>query len=353
MFFSCDNIPVTYFIKERVRMNIYDIASLAGVSIATVSRVLNGSEKVSEKTRARVMAVIEKEQYTPNLFARGLDQGTIHSVGIVVPDISDLYMSDCVSVLEKGLEKKGYSCILACSGYDRKSKAAYVQMLLDKMVDALILVGSTYAGNGSDPEETEYIRTAAEKIPVFIVNGIVEGQNIYCNICNDRQAVYEASSLLISHGRKNILFLTNSGSYSALQKLQGYKEALTRNRIPVKDEMILHPGDRIHAVRDYLLNTPLPVFDAVICAEDFLAIGAVKYAHARGIRIPEDLEIIGYNNSSLAISCEPELTSINSRVEKLCTNTVDFLVRRLETEEPVPQAADFSGILTLRQSTLS
>ena len=115
---------------------------------------------------------------------------------------------------------------------------------------------------------------------------------------------------------------------------------------------ILFPGDRIHAVRDYLLNTPLPAFDAVICAEDFLAVGAVKYAHARGIRIPEDLEIIGYNNSSLAISCEPELTSINSRVENLCTNTVDFLVRRLETDEPIPQAADFSGILTFRQTTL-
>ena len=333
-------------------MNIYDIASLAGVSIATVSRVLNGSEKVSEKTRAKVMAVIEKEQYTPNLFARGLDQGTIHSVGIIVPDISDLYMSDCVSVLEKGLEEKGYSCILACSGYDKNSKVSSVQMILDKMVDALILVGSTYAGNGTDPGETEYIRTAAEKIPVFIVNGIVEGPDIYCNICNDRQAVYEAASLLTSHGRREILFLTNSGSYSALQKLQGYKEGLTRHGLPVKEEMILHPGSRIHAVRDYLLSTPLPPFDAVICAEDFLAVGAVKYAHARGIRIPEDLEVIGYNNSSLAVSCEPELTSIDSRVDKLCNNTVNFLVRRLETEEPIPQAADFSGILTFRQSTL-
>jgi LacI family transcriptional regulator/LacI family asc operon transcriptional repressor len=333
-------------------MNIYDIASMAGVSIATVSRVLNGSEKVSEKTRARVMAVIEKEQYTPNLFARGLDQGTIHSVGILVPDISNLYMSDCVSVLEKNLEKKGYSCILACSGYEKKSKVASVQMLLDKMADALILVGSTYAGNGTAPEETDYIRSAAEKVPVFLVNGFVEGSNVYCNICNDRQAVYEAASLLISHGRKNILFLTNSGSYSALQKLQGYRECLARNGIPVREDLILHPGARIHAVRDYLLNTPLPPFDAVICAEDFLAVGAVKYAHARGIRIPEDLEIIGYNNSSLAVSCEPELTSIDSRTEKLCTSTVDLLVRRLETLEPIPQAADFSGILTIRQTTL-
>ena len=332
-------------------MNIYDIASLAGVSIATVSRVLNGSEKVSEKTRARVMAVIEREQYTPNLFARGLDQGTIHSVGIIVPDISDLYMSDCVSVLEKELEKEGYSCILACSGYDKKSKAASVQMLLDKMVDALILVGSTYAGDGSDPEETDYIRSAAEKIPVFIVNGIVDGRNIYCNICNDRQAVYEAVSLLISHGRRNILFMTNSGSYSSLQKLQGYHEALLRNGLPVKGELILHLTGRIHAVRDHLLNASLPSFDAVVCTEDFLAVGVVKYAHARGIRIPEDLEIIGYNNSSLAVSCEPELTSIDSRVEKLCTNTVKFLIRRLETTDPVPQAADFSGILAVRQTT--
>ena len=298
------------------------------------------------------MAVIEREQYTPNLFARGLDQGTIHSVGILVPDISDLYMSDCVSVLEKGLEEKGYSCLLACSGYDRASKEKYVQMLLDKMVDALILVGSTYAGNGSDPCETDYIRAASDRVPVFIVNGVVQGDNIYCNICNDRQAVFEATSLLISHGKKDLLFLTNSGSYSALQKLDGFRLALTRASIPVSEDRILRLEGRLHNVRDYLLSEDLPFFNGVIAAEDFIAVAAVKYAHQRHLRIPEDLEIIGYNNSSLAISCEPELTSIDSRVEKLCRNTVEFLVRKLETRMPVPQVADFSGILTIRQTTL-
>lgn len=333
-------------------MNIYDIAALSGVSIATVSRVLNGSEKVSEKTRAKVMAVIEREQYTPNLFARGLDQGTIHAVGILVPDISDLFMSDAVSVLEKGLEEKGYSCLLACSGYDRPSKEKYVQMLLDKMVDALILVGSTYAGNGSDPSETDYIRAASEKVPIFIVNGVVKGANIYSNVCSDRQAVYEATSLLISHGKRDLLFLTNSGSYSALQKLQGFKQALQHASIPVSQDRILRLDGRLHNVRDYLLTHDLPFFNGVIAAEDFMAVAAVKYAHRRQLKIPEDLEIIGYNNSSLAVCCEPELTSIDSRVEKLCTSTIEFLVRKLETQLPVPKVADFSGILTLRQTTL-
>ena len=126
-------------------MNIYDIADMAGVSIATVSRVVNGSSKVSEKTRQKVLDVIEKSGYTPNVFAQGLGLNTMHTIGILVPQISDLYMANAVSYLEQRLHKLGYNCILSCSGFLANQKDAHVQMLLSKRIDALILVGSTYA----------------------------------------------------------------------------------------------------------------------------------------------------------------------------------------------------------------
>ena len=126
---------------KKDTINIYDIAEMAGVSIATVSRVVNGSDKVSEKTRKKVMEVIEREGFTPNVFAQGLGLHTMHTVGIMVPDISDLYMSAAVAWLEESLSGHGYDCILGCSGFEQDGKRRHTEMLLSKHVDALIFVG--------------------------------------------------------------------------------------------------------------------------------------------------------------------------------------------------------------------
>ena len=120
-------------------MNIYDIAELSGVSIATVSRVVNDSPKVSEKTKMKVRAVMEANNYTPNVFARGLGLNSMKTVGIVCPDVSDDYMAGSVAYLEKRLRSYGYDCILYCSGYEYEDKAAAVHLILQKRIDALLL----------------------------------------------------------------------------------------------------------------------------------------------------------------------------------------------------------------------
>ena len=358
-------------------MNIYDIAQQAGVSIATVSRVLNGSEKVSPRTRAKVLEVIESSGYTPNIFAQGLGVGTIHAVGILVPDISDLFMADSVAFLEQALKENGYSSLLATSGFDRESKERHVQMLLSKKVDALILVGSTYAGAGLDPEETEYIRRAAEQVPVFLVNGHVQGENIFSCVCDDFGAMYNVTSRLLQRGRRRILFMTDSGSYSALQKTEGYRQALRDAGLPVDPSLMLRVRNRIHQVRDLLLEktanadpaavtaagsaadpgdsagavgAPL-TFDAVIATDDGMAVGAVKYAAARGLRVPEDLEIVGYNNSSLSVACEPELTSIDNLLSEMCETTVHRLHQYLSGDHDQPQEVRLGWRLVERGTT--
>ena len=198
-------------------MNIYDIARMAGVSIATVSRVVNGSDKVSEKTKQRVLSVIEEAGYTPNVFAQGLGLNTMHTVGIMVPRIDDMYMAAAVSYLEQNLHRNGYECILSCSGFELERKQSHASMLLSKRIDALILVGSTYAGNGASSQQTDYIRAAAREVPVFVINGLVEGENVYASISDDRKATFAVTKSLIERGRKRILFLTDSQSYSAQQ----------------------------------------------------------------------------------------------------------------------------------------
>lgn len=313
-------------------INIYDIAEMAHVSIATVSRVVNGSDKVSEKTRKKVMAVIDEVGYTPNVFAQGLGLNTMHTVGIIVPTISDLYMSNAVYYLQEKLRSYGYDCILSCSGFELDGKQRHVNMLLSKHVDALILVGSTYAGNGEHVQDTDYIREAAETVPVFVVNGNVQGNNVYCTVNDDVKAVYDATSKLIEHGHERIMFLTDSQSYSAIKKRKGYEQALEDHDIPLRAELEMHVINRMHAVRDQLMECKIP-FDAVVATNDEIAVGALKYAFAKGIMVPEEIAIVGYNNSGIAIACEPELTSIDNHIEDICYQTVDRLIAVIEKNE--------------------
>ena len=199
-------------------MNIYDIAKLAGVSIATVSRVVNDSPRVSEKTKLKVRAVMEENNYTPNVFARGLGLDSMKTIGIICPDVSDTYMARAVSFIERRLRGYGYDCILYCSGSHQDKKEQALELILKKRIDALVLVGSTYAGKSEEDDSVDYIRSAAEKIPVFLINGKVEGENIYCVYSTDEESTYEAVSRLIESGRKQILFLSDSHSYSANRK---------------------------------------------------------------------------------------------------------------------------------------
>lgn len=314
-------------------MNIYDIARLAGVSIATVSRVVNDSPKVSEKTKARVRLVMEENGYTPNVFARGMSLNSMKTAGIVCPDVSDHYMAGAVSFLEKNLRKYGYDCILYCSGYEQADKEKSVQMILQKKIDALILVGSVYAGDKDYGEDVTYILEASKEVPVFLLNGYIPGDNIYCMMADDYQAVYDAVREMIRFGRQKILFLCDSNSYSARRKRAGYEDALRDSGLPVMGERRVYMKNEIQLARDILLARRDLEFDGVIATEDGLAIGAVKYARARRLSVPGDICIIGYNNSEMSLSCEPELTSIDGQAESLCKIAIDSLMDVLQGKE--------------------
>lgn len=310
-------------------INIYDIAEMAKVSIATVSRVVNGSDKVSPATRRKVEKIIEEVGYTPNAFAKGLGLNTMHTVGIMVPSVADAFMSEAVYNLEQELGKYSYDCLLSCSGFERESKKKQLEVLISKHVDALILVGSTYAGRGEDGDETEYIREAAKKVPVFVINGNVKGDNIYVTVCDDRTAMEEVTLKLIGSGRKNILFLTDSRSYSANKKRMGYEEAFAKAGVPLREALEVFVKNDIRDVRDYL-NRVRPEFDAAVATEDAIAIGVMKYANDVGLKVPEDLPVIGYNNSRMALACEPELSSVDNRIRQMCLSTVKRLMTVLE-----------------------
>lgn len=331
-------------------MNIYEIADLAGVSIATVSRVINDSSLVSEKTKLHVRQVMKENGYTPNIFARGLGLNSMKTIGLVCPDVADNYMARAVAYLERDLREYGYGCILCCSGYADEDRQIAVNTVLQKRIDALIIIGSSYADDDPDAERVDYIREAARQVPVFLINGYVRGENISCALCNDYEATYTTVSELLQSGRKSVLFLSDSYSSSANQKRRGYEDALRDAGLPVRKDQELFVQNQIDAARDLLLSIPSLDADSVFATEDGLAAGALKYAKRRGLLVPEDLSIVGYNNSELAVCCSPELSSIDSRLDRLCRIVIDFLKLRLKGK-PVRDKVYAKGYLIRRATT--
>ena len=331
-------------------MTIYEIAELAGVSIATVSRVVNDSPMVSEKTKARVRRIMEENDYTPNMFARGLGLNSMRTIGLICPDVSDAYMAKAVACLESNLREYGYDCMLYCSGSAYHGRQMAVSTILQKRPDALVLIGSLYAGGAQEDGATDYIREAANKVPVFLFNGYIEHENIYCALCNDFEASYFAVRELLRAGRRRILYLSDSLTPSAEEKRCGYVQAHADAGVAADPALSVHAVNNIAAARDALRRRPDLSFDAVFASDDGLAVGALKYAKARGLRVPEDVSIIGYNNSELSISCDPELTTVDSRVERLCRIIIDSMMLLLQ-KKPISHKVYTKGRLVRRATT--
>ncbi len=331
-------------------MNIYDVSKHAHVSIATVSRVINGNPNVSEKTRQRVVAVMEELGYTPNVFARSLGLNTMKTIGIMCSDSSDPWLAEAISYLEKELRSNGYDSILCCSGYLPETKKKYLELLCSKRVDAIILTGSHYIE--AKAKDNAYLLEAAKDIPIMLVNGHLDGEQIYSTVCDDQAAVYDAVTKMIHAGRKSILYLYSGNSYSNLLKLSGYRKALEDAGLPLRDELlVLCPKDIDSAMEHLkLLSSKGIHFDAVFAAEDILAVSAVKYGDQSGLKIPEDINIIGYNNSILSRCTTPEITSVDNKVEAICTTTIHTLMKVLNNGN-VPAKTTITPELVKRGTT--
>lgn len=334
-------------------MTIYDISEKAGVSIATVSRVLNGSQSVSDKTRQKVLDIIEQYGYTPNAFARGLGLNTMKTIGIMCADSSDLYLAKAVYYIEQKLRSHGYDSLLCCTGYELEAKAASMNLLINKKVDSIILVGSNFAYERD--QDNRYIAEAAAQVPVMLLNASLDTPNVYSVLSDDYTSMYEATKQMLLSGITDILYFYNSYSYSGKKKLAGFCAAM-KELAPSKGspltEFYQGSHEDIYAMVRHLkaVHANGIPFQGIIAADDTLGLAAVKYAVEMGYQIPEDFSIIGYNNSMLAQCCEPELTSIDNKLETLCEHLIATLFGVLEGKE-MPKKTVFSGELMSRGTT--
>ena len=330
-------------------MNIYDISEKAGVSIATVSRVLNGNSKVSEKTRQKILKVMEENGYQPNVYARGLGLNTMNTVGIVCADCSDEILATVVYRIEQELRKNGYDSLVCGIGYDIEVKQNYMELLLAKKVSAVFLVGSNFVE--ADPEKNRYIIEVAKKVPVIILNGHLEAPNVYCAYCDDEEAMRRVTMKFLQKTDK-ILFLNRSLSHSGRRKLEGVKQAflLSGKEFP-KEQHILFDGS-IDQTKKLLMEhwEQGERWDVILTSDDDFAVAAYKFSRMAGVKVPKELQIVGYDNSKPGICCEPEITTIDSHIPYLGQSAVSLLMRLFQGDK-VPARLVVSGDIIVRGTT--
>lgn len=324
-------------------MNIYEIAQKADVSTATVSRVINNSSKVSEKTRAKITKLMEEENYLPSAFARGLSGTSAKSIGILTIDIRDQYYASVIHSLEQELSLSKYNVILCNTGGESDIQRNYISLLLQKKIDVLILVGSVF----KNEKLKEIIDLVSKKIPVIIVNENVDGENIYSLICEESKGMNNLILYLKSLNHKNFVYIKSSNSFSAKRKLSGFKLSLHNQPI---FEVSKEKGDAKIVVNNILKLKIKPT--AIICDEDLTALWIIQELTFRGFNVPKDFSVTGFNNLTYSLCSNPPMTTVDNKSSTMGLTAAKIALNILDLKN-VPNVTKLSTELIIRSTTSS
>lgn len=314
-----------------MKVTIQDVAREAGVSITTVSRVMNNNYPVKRETREKVEKIIEELNFTPNSLARSLIRKKTDTIGVLVPSITNLFFPIVINAIEHFMEEKGYTLIM-CDTRDRKTEMRQLKNLTERRVDGIISI---------DPS-TKMIKDGiyeelSKEIPVVIVNGY--HNSIKCNfVLNDQQmGAIEAFEYLIALGHKKIAFLQGNKSYSYDLKKEVYYKILKEQNIDIVEDYIIevNTGNGIEtvdismdAVLERLLKPNPPT--AIFACNDWMALGALHACQKLNIDVPKQMSIIGYDNISITQMSEPKLTTVDQNTYKLGMLSAQILYENIE-----------------------
>lgn len=328
-------------------MNMYDIAKETGFSIATISRAINNSGYVSEKTREKIMKVIDEKGYSVNPFAKGMATSTMSLAGVLSTDSRDLYQAECIYYLQNALRKQGYTTLLACTGSELKNKQEAMRLLLSRNVDVIFLIGSGFVEKSG--RDNMYIKEAASKIPVILMNGLLENSKVHSIRCDDVKGMKELATVVLNGGSKKPILLTRKLTFSAREKVKGFEEACQKARITTEGRILqLDPSRKLSEHVGEVLDGQ--DFDAILCVDDEIAVFAMKYCLNHGFSIPDQVQITGYNNSLLSDMPPCEITSYDNLLNYLCDTSVSCMVQVLDGKD-YPRDSVFSGTLVTKMST--
>lgn len=302
---------------------IIDIARRAGVSKSLVSLVLNGSSRVSDESRAAVLRAAQELNYRPNAMARGLVQRRTHVLGVMLSDLHNVFFADVLDGIDERAGEAGYGTLLATGHRSPEREAAAIDSLLELRTEGLVLAGPRL----SDEKIVEASRT----VPVTLVSRSVDAENVDSVSSDDQAGAGLAVDHLVELGHRRIAHIDAGDGAGASERREGYTAAMRRHGLAAECRVV--PGDYTEAggaggVERLLAEEPRPT--AIFAANDLSAIGALDALERAGLAVPEDVSLVGYDNTSLARLRHIGLTTIDQPRQEIGRAAACLLIERID-----------------------
>lgn len=331
--------------SQSSRIKIQDIASHAGVSISTVSRVINGNVTVSDEKRIAVESAIQTLEYRPNPFARGLSSGQSMTVGVLTQNFGTPFYDTILRGILQGLEGSRYSSIFADGRWQAEVEKNALQLLHDRQVDGLIIIGG----------QLDHSMLTQFNLPLVLVAHHIESLHDHCVYVDNVEGAYQATRHLIEMGHEKIAHITaprvtDTWDGDIQERYQGYKKALQEAGIPIDPQLIIE-GDLLHqsglqAVEMLLMRGK--IFSAIFAANDQMALGAKLGLFRRGWRVPQDVSVVGFDDLDTAPYTIPPLTTVSQPALEMGKAAASSILAQLKGEDPQHQC--FDAELIIRES---
>lgn len=326
-------------------VTIKDVAREAGVSVATVSRVWNEAAFVSPETRQRVAEVATRLGYSPHGAARSLITRTTHAIGVLLPDLYGEFFSEIIRGIDHAAQDDGYH-ILVSSSHDSKDEIDAALRSMRGRVDGMIIMSP-------DLEAQRTLHTLQGSFPVVLLNGGAESKAFDTITIDNHEGATAMVRHLIAHGHKRIAMIGGpERNYDAAERLRGYESALAESGI-ARDESLEVRGDFSElsghrAVQQLLALSPRPT--AIFAANDSMAIGALSALRERGLRVPEDMAVAGFDDIPLARYMNPPLSTVHVDISLLGERAAALLLSSLQKGPRARQQLQLSTTLVIRAS---
>jgi len=314
-------------------ITISDIAKVVGVSKITVSRALNGSPLVSEKTKRKIIEAAKRLNYRPNLIAKSFAKGKTQTIGVIITDITNPFFAEIVIGIENAAKKEGYHLLLGISGDDIEEEKKCVQDLLERRVDGILIVPTHKKYN-----DLEHIYTLKkEKVPFVLVSRNLEEIDSDWVMTDLKKGSYKLVKYLIKLGHEKILFIIGPREVThSKYRIQGYKNALKEANLNFNEDLLfegkLSTFEEGYKIGKRILSCYHEDFDAIITINDVTALGVLRAAIELGFRVPEDFSLAGYDDVIFASIAEVPLTTVAQPIREIGEKSVKILLNKIENK---------------------
>jgi len=319
--------------RETRKLTIQMIADMAGVSKATVSRVINNKPSVAEETRKRVLEIIERYNYVPNIFAQALNLNRSQAIGLITTEITNIVTAEIASVIERTAKEKGYTLMLCLTRGNVKEEISHVKSLCERKVDGMIII---HAGSTDRREETEHLFQLKEYgVPFVLVCDPILGLETDYVLIDHERGAYDAVKHLLDLGHRRIGYISGpKGLYTEMARFRGYKRALRDHGVKVDKRLMREGGygleEGYKAAIDLLSMKNRP--SAIFAFNDMEAIGVLRAARELGIRVPNELAVVGTDDVQIAPLLEVPLTTVCFPKKRIGQVAVELLLEQIEAK---------------------